>query len=55
MRAYIAVKCSHLYDSKEMSDLIDGTVEEAKSLGIETATPEEIERMKLLWKNVKEN
>lgn len=55
MRAYIAVKGSHLYDSKEMSDLIDGTVEEAKSLGIETATPEEIERMKSLWKNAKEN
>lgn len=49
LRAYIAVKGSHQYDSKEMSDLIDGTVEEAKSLGIETATPEELERMKSTW------
>ena len=41
---------SHTYDTKEMSILIDGTVQEAKELGIETATPDEIERMKTLWK-----
>lgn len=40
---------SHTYDSKEMSRLIDGTVREAKELGIETKTPEEIARMMALW------
>ena len=40
---------SHLYNTEEMSRLIDGTVEEAKELGIETMTPEALERMKALW------
>lgn len=42
---------SHTYDTKEMSRLIDGTVEEAKELGIETLTPDQVERMKQAWKN----
>lgn len=50
-RGYIAIKGSHLYDSKEMSDLIDGTVEEAKMLGIETLTPNELEALKNAWMN----
>lgn len=41
---------SHTYDTKEMSRLIDGTVAEAKELGIETLTPDELERMKASWK-----
>ena len=40
---------THTYDTREMSILIDGTVQEAKELGIETMTPSEIERMKLAW------
>ena len=40
---------SHTYDTREMSILIDGTVQEAKELGIETMTPSEIERMKSAW------
>lgn len=40
---------SHTYDSKEMSRLIDGTVSEAKELGIEVLTPNELERMKASW------
>lgn len=40
---------SHTYNTKEMSRLIDGTVEEAKDLGIETKTPDELERMKASW------
>lgn len=40
---------SHLYDTREMSILIDGIVSECKALDIETATPEEIERMKARW------
>lgn len=48
-RVYLVVRGSHTYDTAEMSELIDGTVEEAKELGIETMPPAEIERMKALW------
>lgn len=44
-RLYMVIKGSHNYDSKEMHTLIDGTVQEAKNLGIETRTPAEIDRM----------
>lgn len=33
----------------EMSKLIDGTVEEAQSIGIETMTPDEIAHLKAMW------
>lgn len=33
----------------EMSKLIDGTVEEAQSMGIETMTPDEIAHLKAMW------
>lgn len=46
---YKFIRGSHTYDTKEMSILIDGTVQEAKDLGIETATPDEIKRMKEQW------
>ena len=49
-RVYIVMRGSHTYDTKEMSRLIDGTVFEAKELGIETLTPNELERMKQQWK-----
>ena len=41
---------SHTYNTAEMSRLIDGTVQEAKELGIETLTPDELVRMKASWK-----
>ena len=44
-RAYIVIKGSHEYNSKEMYDLIQGAVQEAKQLDIETRTPAEIEQM----------
>lgn len=47
--SYLMIKGSSKYDSKEMATFIDRIVEEAKELGIETATPEEIERMKQTW------
>lgn len=50
-RAYWIVKPSHLYDTKEFSTLIDGLVSECKEVGIPTDTPEEIERIKALWKS----
>lgn len=40
---------SHTYNTAEMSKLIDGTVSEAKELGIETMTPDQIEEMKQKW------
>lgn len=46
---YRVYRGSHTYNTKEMSALIDGAVMEAKELGIETATPEELERMKEQW------
>lgn len=50
LHLYIVMRGSHTYDSKEMSDLINGTVEEAKQLGIETLPPAELERMVSRWK-----
>lgn len=47
---YKVFRGSHTYDTKEMSILIDGTVQEAKELGIETMPPAELERMVNLWK-----
>ena len=41
---------SSRYNTQEMSRLIDEAVEEAKNLGIETLTPEELSRMKEDWK-----
>lgn len=49
-RVYLVVRGSHTYDTKEMASLIDGTVEEAKELGIETMPPDELERMVNAWK-----
>ena len=46
---YRVYKGSHTYNSAEMARLIQGTVEECKAQGIETATPEEIEYMQSLW------
>lgn len=46
---YKIYRGSHTYDSKEMSLLIDGTVADAKELGIETMTPAELAEMKARW------
>ena len=42
-------KGSSLYDTLEMSRLIDGVVSDAQELGIDTMTPEEIREMKERW------
>ncbi len=49
-RVHVVMRGSHTYDTKEMSTLIDGTVREAKELGIETMTPDELERIKAAWR-----
>lgn len=46
---YRVYKGSSEYDSREMSIFIDGVVSEAKDLGIQTETPDEIARLKALW------
>lgn len=46
---YKIYRGSHTYDTNEMSLLIDGTVADAKELGIETATPNELRQMKERW------
>ncbi|RGC81739.1 hypothetical protein DW241_05060 [Hungatella hathewayi] len=48
-RVNLVMRGSHTYNTKEMSRLIEGTVQEAKELGIETATPEEIREMEERW------
>lgn len=41
---------THHYNTQEMSRFIDGVVQEAKELGIETKTPDEIAELKSLWR-----
>ena len=53
-RVYLVIAGSHTYDTKTMSRFIDGIVEEAQELGIETLTPAELERMKATWQPTKE-
>lgn len=43
-------KGSSEFDTKEMSILIDGVVNEAQQLGIETMTPDQIEELKTKWR-----
>ncbi|MEE3344668.1 MAG: recombination protein NinB [Bacilli bacterium] len=46
-------KGSSQYDTKEMSILIDGVVQECTNLGIPTITGEELNKLKGSWKNDK--
>lgn len=46
---YTIIKGSSEYDTKEMSVLLDGVIEEAKELGIETLDNVEIERLISEW------
>lgn len=49
LNRYLVFRGSHTYNTKEMSILIDGTVSEAKELGIETLPPKELERLMKVW------
>ena len=54
LSGYTNVLCyygSSVYDTAQMSRLIDLVVQDCKDQGIDTATPDEIERIKSLWKN----
>lgn len=47
---YKVYRGSHTLDSKEFSILLEGTIQEAKALGIETLPPNELKRMISSWK-----
>lgn len=49
-RTYKLLRGSHNYNTKEMSELIDGLVGECKEVGIETMTPDELNRLKEEWR-----
>lgn len=46
---YIRLRGSHTYNTSEMAALINGTIDDAKALGIDTITPAEKERMLTAW------
>ena len=48
---YKVFKGSSEFDTREMSILIDGIVSEAKGLGLQTETPDQIAEMKARWSN----
>lgn len=48
-KCYLVLKETHEMDTKEMARLIDGTIREAKELGIETDTPETLARYQAEW------
>ena len=47
---YAVMRPSHTYTVKEMSQLIDGTVQEAKELGVPTISEKEMEKLLNAWK-----
>ena len=48
IKSYYGTSC---YDTKQMARIIDAVVYECRQQGIETETPEEIERIKSLWQS----
>ncbi len=44
-KSYVIYRGTHTYDSREMSIFIDGVVQEARNLGIETLEDREIEKL----------
>lgn len=46
---YIFYKETHTLNTEEMSQLINGVIQECKDVGIETLTPEELENLKRKW------
>ena len=46
---YLFFKQTHTLNKEEMNRLITGTQDEAKNLGIEVLTPQELERMMNAW------
>lgn len=46
---YRVYKGSSEFDTREMSIFLDGVVDEAKGLGIQTETPDQIANLKSMW------
>lgn len=46
IRAYILLRGSHEYNTKEMARLLDGCIQEANNLGIETIPPNELQEIR---------
>lgn len=46
---YKVYKGSSEYDTREMSILIDGLIQDAKELNIDTLPPNEVQRLKEMW------
>lgn len=46
LRNYVLMRGSSTYDSKEMSVLLDGLVQECKDAGVETLTPDQLEELR---------
>lgn len=46
---YKVYKGSSEFDTREMSIFLDGVVSEAKEMGIQTETPDQIAKLKSLW------
>lgn len=44
-KAYLRIRGTHEYDTAEFSRFLDHVIEDAKDLGIDTATPDELARM----------
>lgn len=51
----IAYYGSSVYDTKQMSQLIDHVAQDCRAVGIDTATPEELAGMAENWRNPYEN
>lgn len=48
-RTYLLLKGSHELDKKDMGILLDGVLDEAKHVGIDTLNPKEVQRIKERW------
>lgn len=48
-RTYLLLKGSHELDKKDMGILLDGVLDEAKQVGIDTLNPKEVQRIKERW------
>lgn len=48
-RTYIMLRGSSTYDTREMSELINGLVSECREMGIETMTPDQLAEMMALY------
>jgi hypothetical protein len=47
-RCYVMLRGSHTFNTAEMSALVDLMVQEAKAVGVETMTPQELEHIRQL-------